>query len=360
MPKISRDLKSHTLRTGVVASLVVAGLALSACNGDKPGTENTPTATASGTQLPSVENTASALPSGSASGSSSASASAAAPSTITNLDAITVTGAYGQPPKVTAKWPLTIAKTTTKVLSPGKGGKVTKGTVQVNYSGFNARTGKQFDTSFKGGKGTPVSFPLDQVIAGFRTGLQGQDIGSRVLIMMSPKDGYAQGNPQAGILGTDSLIFVVDIVSAQLDGPVGTPVTPKAGLPTVKDNGKGKEPTITIGSASKPTSLVIQPLIKGTGPAVKKTDGIVVNYTAVSWKTGKVVASNYETGPESGLLSSLIPGWQKGLVNQPAGSRILLVVPPADAYPKGNATPSIAADETLVYVVDILFTSPAS
>ena len=70
-----------------------------------------------------------------------------------------------------------------------------------------------------------------------------------------------------------------------------------------------------------------------------------------------MLAQNYDSGAETGTLNTLIPGWQKGLVNQTVGSRILLIVPPVDGYPKGNATPSIPAGETLVYVVDILFAS---
>ena len=329
-----------------VAAALAASLGLAACSGDA-GEDSTTPATTQGTQ--------SSTPSPSASASGSASPAVPA-STITSLDAIEVAGAFGKEPAVTGKWPLAIDKTQVKVLSKGSGPAVAKGgTVLVNYAGINGRDGKAFDTSFKPG-GAPVSFPLDQVIPGFRIGLEGQNIGSRVLIMMTPKDGYAEGNPQAGILPTDSLVFVVDIVSAQLDAPHGTAVTPPAGLPTVTDNGKGKAPTITIGNASKPTALVIQPLIKGSGPAVKATDTVVVNYTSVGWN-GEVLAQNYTTGAESGPLNTLIPGWQKGLVNQPVGSRVLLVVPPADGYPKGLATPSIPAGETLVYVVDILFAS---
>ena len=46
----------------------------------------------------------------------------------------------------------------------------------------------------------------------------------------------------------------------------------------------------------------------------------------------------------------------KGLTGQTVGSRVLLVIPPTDGYPDGNATPSINPDETLVMVVDLLFT----
>ena len=65
--------------------------------------------------------------------------------------------------------------------------------------------------------------------------------------------------------------------------------------------------------------------------------------------------------PFDGLLllvphPGLVDGWKEGLVGKTAGSRVLLVVPPAQAYPDGlpSATPSLAAGQTLVYVIDIL------
>ena len=39
---------------------------------------------------------------------------------------------------------------------------------------------------------------------------------------------------------------------------------------------------------------------------------------------------------------------------------MLLVVPPAEGYPQGNATPKVDPGETLVFVVDVLFTSSGS
>ena len=54
-----------------------------------------------------------------------------------------------------------------------------------------------------------------QVIPGWDNGLIGQTVGSRVLLVVPPDDGYGTaGNPQAGIKGTDTLVFVVDILDA--------------------------------------------------------------------------------------------------------------------------------------------------
>ena len=56
-------------------------------------------------------------------------------------------------------------------------------------------------------------FSTDGVIAGFRNALVGQQVGSQVLVVIPPADGYgAQGQPSAGIGGTDTLVFVIDIL----------------------------------------------------------------------------------------------------------------------------------------------------
>jgi FKBP-type peptidyl-prolyl cis-trans isomerase len=49
----------------------------------------------------------------------------------------------------------------------------------------------------------------------------------------------------------------------------------------------------------------------------------------------------------------VIPGWDKGLVGKKVGSRVLLVVPPADGY-GAEANGQIPANSTLVFAVDIL------
>ena len=47
---------------------------------------------------------------------------------------------------------------------------------------------------------------------------------------------------------------------------------------------------------------------------------------------------------------------QEGLVGQPVGSQVLLVVPPDKGY-GAKASDTIPANSTLVYVVDILAAS---
>lgn len=103
----------------------------------------------------------------------------------------------------------------TEVLIKGNGPAITSGqTVTMQYTGIIWATGKEFDSSWGG---DPVDFPIGsgQVIPGFDEGLIGQTVGSRVVLVIPPEKGYGStGNAQAGISGTDTLVFVVDILAA--------------------------------------------------------------------------------------------------------------------------------------------------
>jgi peptidylprolyl isomerase len=324
----------------VVAVAVISLSLLAACGGsDDPAASASPSAPASG----------------SPSGSASPSATKASVKPSDNLDAIKVTGKYGEEPKVTFKAPWAVDKTRSEVISAGNGPAIKEGSmVTVDYYGVNGRTGKTFDDSFS--RGEPATFSLAQVVPGFSKGLTGQKQGSRVLVAMPGSDGYdgSGGNPQIGVEVGDTLIFVVDIVSVPLDGPKGEKVPPKDGLPTVTD--KNGVPEVTMPKTNPPTTLVAQPIIKGDGAKVAASDTIVFNYRWYTWD-GQLLEDSYKTGPQTYQLSGLLPGMAKGLTGQTVGSRVLLVIPPAEGYPEGNATPKIDKGTTLVMVVDLLFAS---
>lgn len=327
--------------------------ALAACNRDTglggPPQNATPRVTpAPGSQDPS------------ASGSPSAPESSSGEDEIPvskDLDKIKVKGKKGTEPKITVPAPWGIDKTRVKVLDAGDGATVPKGApVTVSYHGVNGRTGETFDSSWQDGEATPITFSLDGVVAGFRKGLQGQKVGSRVLIAMPGKDGYDEqgGSGDGTIMVGDTLIFVVEIEATLLSGPEGKAVAPKDGLPTVEDTKKG--PKITIPKTKAPTKLTHQPLVKGSGPEVAETDTVHLRYRGVVWDSGKVVDDNYGDDVETTTLGdTLIPGFTKGIIGQTVGSRMLLVIPPKQGYPDGNDEPKVPKDSTLVYVVDILF-----
>ena len=122
----------------------------------------------------------------------------------------------GSTPKITIPSATPPSGLVVKTLIRGTGPKVAKGQyVITQYTGYIWRTKKVFDSSWT--DGSPFGFVMDanpeQVISGWDTGLAGQTVGSRVMLIVPPKDGYgSSGETQAGITGTDTLVYVVDII----------------------------------------------------------------------------------------------------------------------------------------------------
>jgi peptidylprolyl isomerase len=307
---------------------------------------------------------ASATPSGSA----SAAPSAAGVEASKALADVKVSGAANAKPTVTLpQMPTALSTSGARVLTPGTGAVVTKGQkVTVNYVLLNGKDGKEADTTYDK---TPATFLADpgQLLPGLANGMIGQKIGSRVLVGVAPKDGFAggAGNEQLGFSASDALIFVLDIKSATtppkpLAGPDGTAVPPVAGLPTVTD--QDGVPTITAPKTTPPTKLVVQPLIKGKGAKVTSGQTLTADYVGVVWADNRVFDSSFKEGGQKLELpigvGQLVPGFDAGIVGQTVGSRVLLVLPPDQGYGAGgNEGAKIKGTDTLVFVVDILAAS---
>lgn len=120
--------------------------------------------------------------------------------------------ANGRPTVTFAKDATAPAQTMVGLLKLGTGATVASGdTVYLQYQGINFRTKKIFQESWKTG---PVALSTTGVIPGFAKAIVGQKVGSQVIVMIPPADGYqSAGSPQVGIKGTDSLVFVIDILA---------------------------------------------------------------------------------------------------------------------------------------------------
>lgn len=131
-----------------------------------------------------------------------------------NLPKVEDPGA-GKAPKVTLPKVDAPSKLQVKTLVQGTGPALAKGdSAIVNYQGQIWKGGKVFDSSWS--KGQPAKFPIGTggTVPGFDKGLTGQKVGSRVMLVLPPEEGYGKkGNAQAGIKGTDTLVFIVDILA---------------------------------------------------------------------------------------------------------------------------------------------------
>jgi FKBP-type peptidyl-prolyl cis-trans isomerase len=296
------------------------------------------------------------------SASASASASTGSVSGTGANTAVTATGAFGQAPKVTIPKALPGSTLSVKTLIQGTGSAVTKSdAVAANFVLYFWQ-GKS--SSLKAS--TYTSSPTvigGQMLPGLETALIGKKVGSRVLAVIPPAQGYGTaGNSQIGVTGSTWLVFVIDMVKSYADtaGATGTQVSNGGGnLPTINAKA-GTAPSVSFTSATPPSALVTKTLLKGKGPKVTKGEYIIAQYSGYIWRTKKVFGSSWSSGSPFGFVigaspEQVIPGWDKGLTGQTVGSRVLLSIPPAEGYGSAGASQAgINGKDTLLFVVDII------
>ena len=303
--------------------------------------------------------------SSSSSAAAGASASSSASSAADTYTSVTATGAFGKAPTVTIPAKAGSGALYTKTLIQGTGPALTSSdSLLGNFVLYvwSGKTHKLLGSTYS--DGVPTLF-TGSLLPGLETALEGQQVGSRVLAVIPPKDAFGTaGNSQIGVGANDTVVFVIDMIKsfANTDGVTGTQTSNGGGtLPTVTAGAAGKGPTITIPKTAAPKTLQVKTLVKGTGPVVKKGNYIVVQYTGVNWRTGKVFDSSWSRSePWATEIGEgqVIKGWDTGLVGQTVGSRVLLVIPPADGYGSaGSSSAGIKGTDTLVFAIDILSAS---
>ena len=233
-------------------------------------------------------------------------------------------------PTVTFTPPLAVTETTRKVVTAGTGPEVRDtDELQFAYTLYAGSTGEELDTSY--GK-TDARFQLAQITKGLARGFVGAHVGDRVVVAIAPDDGFGAANTQFGKEGVDAsttMVMVADLVRvipAQADG---TPVTPPANLPVVTYDDEGVPTGFTVADPTPPADTVVQPLLKGTGPALTPGMNVKMQYVGATLADGKVFQSSWDTKPFETQIGAgqLIAGWDEGLLGQTVGSRVLLVDP---------------------------------
>ncbi|MER7407131.1 FKBP-type peptidyl-prolyl cis-trans isomerase [Streptomyces sp. NPDC000070] len=232
--------------------------------------------------------------------------------------------------------------------------------VVANYLGQVWNTAKVFDNSYDRKARLAIQLAQGKIIDGWRYALAGKKAGSRVEMAVPPTWGYgSQGNPQAGIKGTDTLVFVVDVqdtFNAKSSAKGKEVPQGNADLPKVGTNTDGKAPSIEVPKSAAPKKLVAEYVLEGDGEEVAADDSVLVQYKGVLWDGGKEFDSSYASKQlVSFSLQQVVKGWAQGLTGKKAGSRVLIVIPPELGYgdnpPQGSG---IKKDSTLVFSVDIL------
>src|SRR5262245_2996402 len=210
--------------------------------------------------------------------------------------AVSVNGSFGKTPKVTI--PAEKASTNLVVSTPiqGSGAALKAGDSPLADIALYKWSGTKHSLLYSTFSTGPQIIPAQLGLRGLTTALKDAHLGSRVVAVLPPQYAYgAGGQSQLGVKGTDTLVWVIDLVQ-QYSGKqfaAGPQLSSGGGaLPTVTAKA-GQQPSIQVPATSAPAGMSVTTLIKGSGHKLAKGDTVVAQYVGAIWRTGKVFASSW-------------------------------------------------------------------
>lgn len=266
-------------------------------------------------------------------------------------DAVTVSG-EGADAKVEIPAGTEMTDLERTVLEKGKGKDIGQNDlVSVQYQIVDATNNTVLDSSARGESGVlPVL--LDQQSSLFVAALECQPLGSRIVMTV----------PSSMTSGGSSFVVYAQATELLPTKATGTSVATDKSMPAVELDKDGA-PNITIPQGgSAPTETKVAVLKQGDGPTVGAGDLVAVQYRGVKWSDGSEFDSSWKRGaPAQFVTSQVVAGFRTALEGQKVGSQVEVVIPPKDGYgEKSDGNTAELAGETLVFVVDILATTPSA
>jgi peptidylprolyl isomerase len=300
-----------------LTALTLAAVLLTGCTteGDPPSLEES---------IAPVDLCALAAPAGSASGS------------------VTANGNVGDPPTASFPAPLSVPSLERTVLVEGGGEKLgSESLVGYAMTVFDATTGEVIQSQ---GYDASASVPLAAVSIGQFLGCA--SVGSRIAVAVPATDDQS------------ATVWVLDVLEAHPGRATGTDKPAPDGMPGV-ELGESGAPTIDVPDQNPPNDTEVAVLKKGAGETVAPGDSVTIHYTGVRWSDNEVFDSSWNKGAPTVLTTTdAIPGYRLALEGQTVGSQVLVVIPPSLAYGEGDINETDLIGETLVFVVDILASTP--
>ena len=233
---------------------------------------------------------------------------------------VTVNGELGAPVTMTVS--SVPEERSVETVLEGQGSKVVAdGTVLVRATSFDSRTGEIIEPTGALRLTTANAPGLGEVgdlVVGARE-------GSRLLIV---QPGLVPGQNAAELV-------VVDILSTVASGTeVPLPTKPPAGTPKIEIDDDGV-PTVVSGGGAV-ADLTVVPLIEGAGAQVAENDSLVIQYL-VGDSAGKILDTTWKDQvPIVMEVSDVMDGLRIGLADQKVGSRVLVLIPSAQASGTGD------------------------
>ena len=277
---------------------------------------------------------------------------------------IKVTGAFNTNPTVAFPAGQAPKQLIEQTIVAGSGTPIASGdTVITNYVGeiWPAKAGSQakvFDSSFS--RGAPAGFVIGTgaVIPGFDKTLVGKRLGTRVVLSIPPADGYGpSGNSQAGISGTDTLVFVVDLLTdytpnASAPGTADSEL-PATGWPKITSI-PAQEPHVTsVAGVNAPTAPTSKLLVKGSGAKIDPSKTLVLQLVGTDIPTGTQTQSSWGKQPDLVSAQNLL-SVASALSGQNIGARAIVLLPATPAQPATASAAAVPAAPAQILIIDVV------
>lgn len=126
---------------------------------------------------------------------------------------------------------------------------------------------------------------------------------------------------------------------------------------------KSASPKVTVAkgfTATKTSTMVVN---AGGGDTLAAGDAVKVNYVAVNGRTGKQFDNSFTSAKPLTITlaeNAVLPGFVKGLTGQKVGSRVLVAIPPKDGFGQAQASLDIKADDTMIFLFDVVAKVPTA
>lgn len=278
------------------------------------------------------------------------------------MDTVTLSKDVAAAPTATFDAPLDVTTEAVRITDQGDGDTIEDGQIiSVNYMVCDIVTGEKMYSTWGANADEDSPFSTSFTSSAFGemvvNALTGEKVGTRFLWA---QPGYGADQSYTGV-ASNGYLYVMSVAGVKSipDEISGTEIKPTdKNLPTIDfENGK---PVVTIPDTFvAPTELVVQPLVEGDGETVEAGQTVAVKYTG--WLTdGTQFDSSWDQTGSDQVVSfpigqgNVISGWDKGLVGQKVGSRLLLVIPSEMGYGENGSGTVIPPNSDLVFVVDIL------
>ena len=217
-------------------------------------------------------------------------------------------------------------------------------TLILDYTGVRSEDGELFDTSYT--RGVPLDFVIGRggVIQGWDDGLIGAQAGSLIKLDIPTDLAYGDAPPggaESPIRPGDALTFIAEIRAVipavtAADAPLDLQIEPSVGA----------------------TEVTTQTLKEGDGAAVELGSTTVIHLLLVRGDNEVVLFNTWERMDPLQIImeeGQTLPGVFEGLQGASVGSRLVITMPPADAFgDQGEASLGLPAGTDLIAVVDVV------